>query len=114
MIGFTAKQNFDFRNNIAKRVLKYLNMNQYSTSNIKKIELLQQIDILSSVNGNFENTKSADCKEFYINLKANLDAPIVNDIIYSDKFTFEELKEITELYNGTSNNLSLRLTSKIR
>lgn len=103
MIGFTDKQNFDFRRNIAKRVLKYLNMNEYSTSNIKKIELMNQINILKSISS----------KNFNINLKENLDAPIVNDIIYSDLFSFEELKEITSLYNGVSSNLSFKLTLKV-
>ncbi|HHD2716932.1 TPA: hypothetical protein ACOTHS_000484 [Clostridium perfringens] len=103
MIDFTKDQHYKMRKNIAKRVLKYLNMNEYSTSNIKKMELMNQVNILESINS----------ENFNINLKANLDAPIVNDIIYSDLFTFAELKEITSFYNNVSSKLSFNLTLKI-
>ncbi|EOU1666980.1 hypothetical protein ACSXCJ_09360 [Clostridium perfringens] len=103
MIGFTKDQHYKMRKNITKRVLKYLNMNEYSTSNIKKLELMNQVKILESINS----------ENFNINLKANLDAPIVNDIIYSDLFTFAELKEITSFYNNVSSKLSFNLTLKI-
>ena len=78
-------------------------MNEYSTSNIKKMELMNQVKILESINS----------ENFNIKLKANLDAPIVNDIIYSDLFTFAELKEITSFYNNVSSKLSFNLTLKI-
>ncbi|MDK0892248.1 hypothetical protein P5F41_05325 [Clostridium perfringens] len=103
MIDFTKDQHYKMRKNIAKRVLKYLNMNEYSTSNIKKMELMNQVNILESINS----------ENFNINLKANLDAPIVNDIIYSDLFTFAELKEITSFYNNVSSKLSFNLILKI-
>ncbi|BDC01860.1 TPA: hypothetical protein ACF2DS_002422 [Clostridium perfringens] len=103
MIGFTKDKHYKMRKNIAKRVLKYLNMNEYSTSNIKKMELMNQVKILESINS----------ENFNIKLKANLDAPIVNDIIYSDLFTFAELKEITSFYNNVSSKLSFNLTLKI-
>ncbi len=103
MIDFTKDQHYKMRKNIAKRVLKYLNMNEYSTSNIKKMELMNQVNILESINS----------ENFNINLKANLDAPIVNDIIYSDLFIFAELKEITSFYNNVSSKLSFNLTLKI-
>ncbi|MDK0723375.1 hypothetical protein ACV30Q_05900 [Clostridium perfringens] len=103
MIGFTKDQHYKMRKNIANRVLKYLNMNEYSTGNIKKIELMNQIKILESINS----------ESFNINLKANLDTPIVNELIYSELFTFAELKEITSFYNDTSSKLSLKLALKI-
>lgn len=103
MIGFTKDQHYKMRKNIAKRVLRYLNMNEYSTSNIKKMELMNQVKILKSINS----------VNFNINLKANLDTPIVNELIYSDLFTFAELKEITSFYNDTSSKLSLKLALKI-
>lgn len=103
MIGFTKDQHYKMRKNIAKRVLRYLNMNEYSTSNIKKMELMNQVKILKSINS----------ENFNINLKANLDTPIVNDLIYSDLFTFAELREITSFYNDTSSKLSLKLALKI-
>ncbi|XZL11999.1 hypothetical protein ACSXBI_09730 [Clostridium perfringens] len=103
MIGFTKDQHYKMRKNIANRVLKYLNMNEYSTGNIKKIELMNQVKILESINS----------ESFNINLKANLDTPIVNELIYSELFTFAELKEITSFYNDTSSKLSLKLALKI-
>ncbi len=103
MINYTDKQNFDFRKNITKRVLKYLNMNEYSTSNIKKIELMNQVNILESINS----------KNFFQNLKSNLDIPIVNELIYSELFTFAELKEITSFYNDITATLPLNLIIKI-
>ncbi|HAT4254705.1 TPA: hypothetical protein I9065_001062 [Clostridium perfringens] len=103
MIGFTKDQHYKMRKNIANRVLKYLNMNEYSTGNIKKIELMNQVKILESINS----------ESFNINLKANLDTPIVNELIYSELFTFAELKEITSFYNYTSSKLSLKLALKI-
>lgn len=103
MNGFTKDQHYKMRKNIAKRVLKYLNINEYSTSNIKKMELINQINILESINS----------KNFFKNLKANLDTHIVNELIYSELFTFSELKEITSFYNGISSKLSLKLALKI-
>ena len=103
MIGFTKDQHYKMRKNIANRVLKYLNMNEYSTGNIKKIELMNQVKILESINSG----------SFNINLKANLDTPIVNELIYSELFTFAELKEIISFYNDTSSKLSLKLALKI-
>ncbi|ELC8455786.1 hypothetical protein QYB58_000869 [Clostridium perfringens] len=103
MIGFTKDQHYKMRKNIANRVLKYLNMNEYSIGNIKKIELMNQVKILESINS----------ESFNINLKANLDTPIVNELIYSELFTFAELKEITSFYNDTSSKLSLKLALKI-
>ncbi|WP_368236403.1 hypothetical protein [Clostridium perfringens] len=103
MIDFTKDQHYKMRKNIANRVLKYLNMNEYSTGNIKKIELMNQVKILESINS----------ESFNINLKANLDTPIVNELIYSELFTFAELKEITSFYNDTSSKLSLKLALKI-
>ena len=103
MIGFTKDQHYKMRKNIANRVLKYLNMNEYSIGNIKKIELMNQVKILESINS----------ESFNINLKANLDTPIVNELIYSELFTFAELKEITSFYNDISSKLSLKLALKI-
>ncbi|MCX0380140.1 hypothetical protein LI055_10960 [Clostridium perfringens] len=103
MIGFTKDQHYKMRKNIANRVLKYLNTNEYSTGNIKKIELMNQVKILESINS----------ESFNINLKANLDTPIVNELIYSELFTFAELKEITSFYNDISSKLSLKLALKI-
>lgn len=103
MIGFTKDQHYKMRKNIANRVLKYLNIKEYSTSNIKKMELMNQVKILESINS----------ENFNINLKANLDTPIVNELIYSELFTFAELKEITSFYNDTSSKLSLKLALKI-
>ncbi|TGY46743.1 hypothetical protein [Clostridium perfringens] len=78
-------------------------MNEYSTSNIKKIELMNQVNILESINS----------KNFFQNLKSNLDIPIVNELIYSELFTFAELKEITSFYNDITATLPLNLIIKI-
>ncbi|HFD2044032.1 TPA: hypothetical protein ACF2DM_000843 [Clostridium perfringens] len=76
------------KKNISKRVLKYIAINDYSTSNIKKLELLDKVNILNNIINNFDT------------LKEYIDTNVVNNLIYSELFSFKELKEITSYIKG--------------
>ncbi|MFR1314814.1 MAG: hypothetical protein ACLSBN_03895 [Clostridium perfringens] len=62
------------KKNISKRVLKNIAINDYSTSNIKKLELLDKVNILDNIINDFDT------------LKEYIDTNIVNDLIYSESF----------------------------
>ena len=87
LIG-TPTQNYKMKKNISKRVLKYIAINDYSTSNIKKLELLDKVNILNNIINNFDT------------LKEYIDTNVVNNLIYSELFSFKELKEITSYIKG--------------
>lgn len=96
LIG-TPTQNYKMKKNISKRVLKYIAINDYSTSNIKKLELLDKVNILDNIINDFDT------------LKEYIDTNIVNNLIYSELFSFKELKKVTSYIKS---NYSLDSTIK--
>lgn len=99
LIG-TTTQVYKMKKNISKRVLKNIAINDYSTSNIKKLELLDKVNILDNIINDFDT------------LKEYIDTNIVNDLIYSESFLFKELKEIT-LYINCKSSLDAIIKDKI-
>ncbi|MDU1053429.1 hypothetical protein [Clostridium baratii] len=101
--GYSDQQKYQFRNNMEKRLLEALNK-EFSTTNLKKIELMKQIEVFDDI---LQSTN------FINSLKANLDAHCIMDAIYSKQFKFEELKEITAVYNNVSSKLNSNLLIKL-
>lgn len=101
-IGYRKDNAYRFRKNIAKRVLsKYAAL--YSSSSFKEVEFNNNIDILEELlNGNFYNA-----------LKDNIDADIVIDIIYSNRTSLEDKKNIASFVNDNIDILNLDTTIKL-
>lgn len=101
--GYSDQQKYQFRENMKKRLLKAINK-EFSTTNLKKIELMKQIEIFDDI------LKSTN---LITSLKSNLDVPCIMDVIYSKQFKFKELKEITALYNNVTSKLNFNLLIKL-
>ncbi|WP_027098286.1 hypothetical protein [Clostridium paraputrificum] len=101
-IGYRKDNAYHYKKNIAKRALsKYAAL--HSTSNLKKIELDNNIEILEELlNGNFYNA-----------LKEYIDEDVVVDIIYSNKTSVEDKKNITNFIHGKVDILNLDTTIKL-
>lgn len=101
-IGYNKDNAYHFRKNIAKRVLnKFAAL--HSTSNLKEVELNNDIEILEELLS----------KNFYNALKQNIDEDVVVDIIYSNRTTIEDKKNITSFINGKVDILNFDTAIKL-
>lgn len=101
--GYSDQQKYQFKGIMEERLLEAVNK-EFSTRNLKKIELMKQIEIFDDI---LQSTN------FINSLKSNLDAPCIMDVIYSKQFKFEELKQITAIYNDVASKLNSSLFLKL-
>ena len=102
--GYSKQLRYKYNKAIKNRVIKAIDK-EFSTTNLKKFELMKQIDTLNSI---------MQSKNFIDAFRANLNEPIITDLIYSNKnFKFYELKEITALYNNVTPNLNFKTYMKV-
>lgn len=101
--GYSKQLKFKYNKAMVNRVNKALEK-EFSTTNLKKIELMKQIEIFDEIlqSTNFINI-----------LKSNLDKNCIMDLIYNKPFTFKDLKEITALYNNVISKLNFKLFMKL-
>lgn len=101
--GYSKENKKKTKQRMRKRLNEAIN-EKFNTHNLKKIELMKQIEVFDDI---LQSTN------FISSLKSNLDAPCIIDAIYSNQFKFEELKEITAVYNNVSSKLNSKLLIKL-
>lgn len=101
--GYSKENKKKTKQRIRKRLNEAIN-EKFNTHNLKREELLHQIDVFDNI---LQSTN------FISSLKSNLDVPCIMDVIYSKQFKFSELKEITAVYNNVTSKLNFNLLIKL-